>query len=408
MYLLITNPFDIFYLTGFMADNLLERQSYVLCRVLPDLASSNANQTEQKLPLRIADIQQIWHFLPEMFAASSVQDMGKVVGRVVLKPGTKLSEQVRQIISKDTIGDKIDDKDSAMSQTLYFQPEDMRYQEVTSLRDNLDLKLEPMADMLTYLRRCKSELEVERIRLAAQRSEAVYEQLLDLLKPGITELQLRKAILEELGNPKFQGFESAFDPIVAFGENSAIPHHRATARALTEGDIVLIDMGASYQGYNADICRTSIFRPSADEKKLFSERLARVESALQAASEYFGSKAQRLDGIARQQKLIDKSSDVATPEKSNTARRIIHSTSELSDLMQAALGQQYPLIHAFGHGLGLQVHEGPHISNLGKTYQFQGGEVIALEPAIYIPGWGGIRVEYNYFIKTRPWSWNSG
>ncbi len=374
MYLLITNPFDIFYLTGFMADNLLERQSYVLCKLV------------NNVPTKLSDIHKIWHFLPEMFAANAAPDTGNAVQRVVLKPGTKLSEEVMEIMRND----KGNSKDSVLPLTLYFQPEDMRYQEVISLEGNLDMKLEPMAGMFTQLRACKSPQEVEKIRLAAQRSETVYQEILKHLKPGITELEVKKSILTELSSPDFPGFESAFDPIVAFGPNSAIPHHRATAKELTEGDVVLIDMGASYHGYNADICRTTIFRPSVDQQQLFDERSQRVVSALEAASKYLGSKAQRLDVIAggEEQAANDSGSSISP-----------HTTTELSSLMQAALGQEYPLIHAFGHGLGIEVHEGPHISNLGKSYEFKGGEVVALEPAIYIPGWGGVRIEYNYYYE---------
>jgi Xaa-Pro aminopeptidase len=395
MYILITNPFDIFYLTGFMADNLLERQSYVLCKLV------------NNLPTKLSDIHKIWHFLPEMFAAnciesSVVQDTGSAVQRVVLKPGTKLSEQVGKIM-RDDIGKRKDSgkhgrdvngKDAVLPPTLYFQPEDMRYQEVVLLEANQDMKLESMAGMLTPLRACKSQSEVERIHLAAQRSETIYQGILKLLKPGIAELEIKKAILDELTSPNHPGFEPAFDPIVAFGPNSAIPHHRATARTLTEGEIVLIDMGASYQGYNADICRTSIFRPSADQRQVFDERLQKVVSALDAAAKYLGTRARRLDVMAGGEETISNIS-----KDDSTVRNATHTTAELSSLMQVALGQDYPLIHAFGHGLGVQVHEGPHISSLGKSYEFKGGEVIALEPAIYIPDWGGIRIEYNYHIS---------
>ncbi len=384
MYLLITNPFDIYYLTGFLADNLLERQSYVLCR----LASTRLpNTTAPQPPGQLKDIQEIWHMLPEMFAASCSETPSERVERVVLTPGTKLGGQLSQLVARDN--------GSKLPQVVHFQPEDMRYAEFTALELNRGIKLMPMPGMLTQMRVCKSETETEKIRIAAQRSEAVYQEILKLLKPGITELALSKAVLEELSRPDRPGFASAFDPIVAFGQNSAIPHHRATSKALAPGDIVLVDMGASYLGYCSDICRTSIFDPTAAQQKLFTERLGRVEKSLQVAAEYFGRRARRLDTLDGQE-LAGRS--VQTSRSAHHDALPTLNTTELSDLMQQALGKQYPLFHAFGHGLGLQVHEGPHISNLGKPHGFKGGEVIALEPGLYIPGWGGIRIEYNYHI----------
>ena len=151
----------------------------------------------------------------------------------------------------------------------------------------------------------------------------------------------------------------SFDPIVASGPNSALPHARPTERTLQQGDMVVIDMGCFVNGYASDMTRTiSIGEPDEEARKVYNVVLQAQESALSAASAQLSNSA--LDNVAR------------------------------SFIKDSGYGAYFT--HSLGHGVGLQIHEWPSIS-WRMDHPLSAGMVLTIEPGIYLPGKVGVRIE---------------
>jgi len=229
------------------------------------------------------------------------------------------------------------------------------YRKLVELADGAELV--SVEGVVEGQRAIKDDAEIAAIRRAAQViSEAVPRVVAELII-GITErelsLRLREAILQAGGN------DVGFEPVVAFGENSARAHAVPTDRKLSQGDIVLIDAGAQVDGYCSDMTRTVVF---GDPTNKFIEVYQTVRRAQQAAMAAIvpGAVAAEVDAQARE--VID------------------------SSPYEGSFG------HSLGHGVGLEVHEEPR---LGKNSEdvLKVGQVVTDEPGIYLPGWGGVRLE---------------
>jgi len=229
------------------------------------------------------------------------------------------------------------------------------YRKLVELADGAELV--SVEGVVEGQRAIKDDTEIAAIRRAAQViSEAVPRVVAELII-GITErelsLRLREAILQAGGD------DVSFEPVVAFGENSARAHAVPTDRKLSQGDIVLIDAGAQVDGYCSDMTRTVVF---GDPTNKFIEVYQTVRRAQQAAMAAIvpGAVAAEVDAQARE--VID------------------------SSPYEGSFG------HSLGHGVGLEVHEEPR---LGKNSEdvLKVGQVVTDEPGIYLPGWGGVRLE---------------
>jgi Xaa-Pro dipeptidase len=184
----------------------------------------------------------------------------------------------------------------------------------------------------------------------------------DGIRPGRTELELvadlRMALLQESG----QG--EAFSPIVATGPNSGSPHARPSNRPLVMGDLVVIDWGAVCEGYQSDITRTFVLgAPSAEMEQMHDAVLAANQSGRLTARP--GAPAQEVDRMARRAITL------------------------------AGFGEFF--IHRTGHGLGLETHEPPYIVE-GNLALLEPGMTFTVEPGVYVPDVGGIRIEDNVVI----------
>ena len=229
----------------------------------------------------------------------------------------------------------------------------------------LECQLEPAPTLFSELRRPKSFLEIGAIQAACTLCAQGFQFLVHQLRDGVTEIQLVKALKAFwFAN----GAESlSFDPIIAFGPNSACPHWPPSAFALTKGSPVLIDIGVSVQGYHSDMTRTVFFgRPDPELaacKAVVIEAYKRAERAAKPGVMPF-----QLDAIARE--YID----------------------------SEGYGEFF--VHALGHGVGLQVHEPPRISaTTPHESALQIGDVITIEPGIYLPGRGGVRIENTVVVE---------
>lgn len=211
--------------------------------------------------------------------------------------------------------------------------------------------------MVEKLRARKTRTEIDKIRRSVLLNEAVFQEVFAALRPGQTE---RAVALEIESTMMHKGAtEKAFPTIVAFGPNAAQPHAVPGDRVLREGEIVLIDMGLKLDGYCSDMTRTVVLG-KPDRQTVQAIRLVR--------------KAQRAA-------LKTIKAGVPARDVDRAAREIIR---------QAGYGKNFS--HSLGHGVGLAVHELPYLNRLRRN-KLQAGMVVTVEPGIYLPGWGGVRLE---------------
>ncbi len=213
-------------------------------------------------------------------------------------------------------------------------------------------------DLVEQLRLVKDAAEVEAIRAAAALAQAALAELLPTVRAGETELAIAARLESAL---RVRGSEwHPFPTIVASGPRSALPHARTSERILAPGEWLLLDFGAQVDGYCADLTRTVIVGGRADARQREVYETVRLAQRRAIAHVRAGMTGREADGLAR---------DV---------------------IVRAGYGEAFG--HSLGHGLGLEVHEGPRLSPTGEQ-PVPAGAVVTVEPGIYLPGWGGVRLE---------------
>lgn len=228
----------------------------------------------------------------------------------------------------------------------------------------VDAEMIPTSGMMEKIRMYKDESEMVIIREAVRIAEAAFEHIQGFIRPGVRELDV--ALELEFFMRKQGASGSAFDMIVASGPRGALPHGRATERVIQAGEMVTMDFGAAYKGYNSDITRTvSVGEPHPKMKEIYEIVLRAQLAGLQALR----------PGVT------GKEADAAT-------RDII---------TQAGYGEAYG--HSAGHGLGLEVHELPNLS-ASSPFVLEPGMLVTMEPGIYITGLGGVRIEDDVLITA--------
>lgn len=217
---------------------------------------------------------------------------------------------------------------------------------------------------LCELTAVKDAAALQAIRRAQAITEKVFEEILALIRPGLTERMLAAEIVYR--HLQMGAERMAFDPIVASGPNSALPHARPTHRPFAVGDVILLDFGCYVDGYASDMTRTvCIGTPSQEVKQVYQTVQAAQEAALEVACA--GISAAELDRAAR-------------------------------SVIEAAGWGDY-FTHSLGHGIGLQVHEWPRIAS-NNHQQLSAGVVLTIEPGIYLAGRFGIRLEDMIVLQT--------
>ena len=219
--------------------------------------------------------------------------------------------------------------------------------------------------VLDALRVRKDAQEIAAMQTAADIAQAAMERLLTELKPGVSERQVAAMLSRELLDAGSGPLP--FEPIVAFGPNSAVPHAVPGNAVLSEGQLIIVDWGASYDGYVSDITRTYAVGPIDGE-------LRRVYELVQAANAA-GRQAARPGASGED---IDRA-----------ARNVIE-----------AGGYADYFLHRTGHGLGLEAHESPGIVQGNKT-PLPVGAAFTIEPGIYLPGRGGVRIEDDVVLTAQ-------
>ena len=240
--------------------------------------------------------------------------------------------------------------------TLWFDESALTVATLKKLKQQ-GLTLKGGRDLVGVLRQRKDEHELCSIRLAIKRAEESFQELKEHIKPGITERELGlklELLMREKGSRK-----PAFDTIVASAANGAMPHASVTDRRIRKGDLVTFDFGAEANGYFSDITRTiCVGSPTVNQQTIHALVLEAQAAAIRSIRP--GVSCASVDAEVR------------------------------SVIQKAGHGKHFG--HGTGHGIGLMVHEGPSVSRLSQD-RVEPGMVFSVEPGVYVPGWGGVRIE---------------
>ncbi|UCD59060.1 MAG: aminopeptidase P family protein, partial [Candidatus Hydrogenedentota bacterium] len=239
-----------------------------------------------------------------------------------------------------------------------FESAHLTYRHYSQLKMADLAELIPTENWVEDLRAVKDSSEIELMEKAASIADDAVEKMVEQIRPGMTEQEVANrinALIRSLGGKK-----EAFDLIVASGPRSAMPHGTSSDREIQAGEPIVIDIGTQFEGYHSDLTRT-IWLDKIESSQLV-ELYEIVENAQAAAI-----------GAIRP--------DMSCVEVDAVARNLI---------AEAGYGEQFG--HGLGHGVGLEVHEAPVISQLGKG-KVKPGMVFTVEPGIYIPDVGGVRIE---------------
>jgi len=215
----------------------------------------------------------------------------------------------------------------------------------------------PTVEFVEGLRERKDPEEVEAIRRAGRMATDALGELVPQLRPGLTELQIAGMLERALREAGSEGF--AFPTIVASGPRAALPHARSSAREVRAGELLLIDFGAQAGGYCSDVTRTFVLGKAGEREREVHDV---VRGALDraAAEVRAGMRGRDADALARHY------------------------------IERRGWGDRFQ--HSLGHGLGLEVHEAPRLSRQAEA-PLPEGAVVTIEPGVYEPGWGGVRIE---------------
>lgn len=252
---------------------------------------------------------------------------------------------------------------------LGFEAGDITFTMHHRLRDALNkkqipIKLVPVNGLVESLRAVKEPGEIELIKRAVEIADAAYEYIEDIMKAGMTEKQAAWEIEKHLRENGSQAIP--FEIIVASGPNSALPHARPSERVIDSGEPIVIDMGAKFDGYASDLSRTiCLGTPENTFRKVYNTVLDAQMAAVSIINE-----------------------GMTGGQADSSARAVIE---------RAGYGEAFG--HALGHGIGLAPHESPRLDP-GSNEPLTSGMVFTIEPGIYLPGWGGVRIEDSVMMEN--------
>ncbi|MBO0487720.1 M24 family metallopeptidase [Vagococcus fluvialis] len=247
-------------------------------------------------------------------------------------------------------------------ENLGFEESFVPFKQYVELEGLLEVDLIPVSGMVEELREVKDEEEIAIVEKACEIADKAFSHILTYIKPGMTEIQVANELdfyMRSLGASSV-----SFETIVASGLRSAMPHGVASEKVIEQGDMITIDFGCYYNGYVSDMTRTiSLGEPS--------DKLREIYNVVKEA----------------QQKVLD----VAKPGMTGVELDAVARDYIASKGYSEAFG------HSTGHGIGLEIHEGPNVSKLAEK-AFVPGNIITNEPGIYLPGIGGVRIEDDMLV----------
>lgn len=272
-------------------------------------------------------------------------------GYTIVKNEGTIFEEVAKIVKENKI------------EKLGFEQENITYAVYHQINDIIPCDLVPVAGLVEKLREVKTEDEINIIKEAINITEKAYDYILGFVKPGKTEIEVANELDFYMRN---EGATSvSFDTIVASGIRSAMPHGVASDKVIEDGDMVTIDFGCYYKGYVSDMTRTFAVGDPGEQMKEIYEIVYQANKKVNEVAKA-GMTGAELDAIAR---------DYIT---------------------EKGYGPQFG--HTLGHGIGLEVHEGPSLSFRNED-KLVVNNIVTNEPGIYVPGLGGVRIEDDLVIK---------
>jgi Xaa-Pro aminopeptidase len=244
------------------------------------------------------------------------------------------------------------------AKTIAYDSGYLTVQEMLGVDKATDGELKPVGNLTSVLRSVKSPAEIEKIRTASQLAEGVLADMVPTLETGTIENEFAAAFEYEFKKRGAEG--SSFDMIALFGSRSSLPHGVPKDTALSEGDVVLLDFGCLLDAYCSDLTRTYTFGriPGPWFEEIYE--LTRNAQAIAIDAVAPGKTGREVDAVAR------------------------------DHIAEAGYGDYFG--HGLGHGLGIEIHEAPRVSTLSETV-LEPGMVVTIEPGIYLPGKGGVRIE---------------
>ncbi|MFS0689716.1 Xaa-Pro peptidase family protein [Sporosarcina sp. 179-K 8C2 HS] len=252
--------------------------------------------------------------------------------------------------------------DQMKIKTLGFEKDNVSFGTYELYNDKVDAELKAVSGIVEKLRLVKSADEIEVLKQAAKIADDAFSHICTFIKPGVTELEVSNEL--EMFMRKQGAASSSFDIIVASGERGALPHGVASEKVIQSGEMITLDFGALYNGYISDITRTvAVGEPSEKMKEIYEVTLAAQELALEKIKP--GMTGIEADAIARDY------------------------------IKSKGYGDAFG--HSTGHGIGLEVHEGPALSFRSETVLVP-NMAVTVEPGIYLPGIGGVRIEDDILI----------
>lgn len=249
-------------------------------------------------------------------------------------------------------------------ETLGFEKDDLTFGTYALYKEKVGAELQPVSGLVEQLRMVKTPDEIAILQDAAKIADDAFEHICSFIRAGRTELEVSNEL--EFFMRKQGATSSSFSTIVASGVRGALPHGVATDKVIEKGELVTLDFGALYNGYISDITRTvAVGEPSEQLKEIYAITLAAQELAVEQIRP--GMTGIEADAIAR-------------------------------DYIKAK-GYGDAFGHSTGHGIGLEVHEGPALSFRSQTV-LEPNMTVTVEPGIYLPGIGGVRIEDDLLLTT--------
>ncbi len=284
----------------------------------------------------------------------------------------RYTEQVKDQVKNSTVhivgGSHIDgiQKNNLLKtgMKIGFESDHMTCSSFEILKNKLsNVKFEPTSNIVELIAAVKDLEEIESLKTAIEITDIVFDEIIPIIKQGVTENEIAAQISYKFKQHGAEG--DSYDPIVASGWRSALPHATPTSKALDKGDFVVMDFGALYNGYHADMTRTVVIGPVTDKhKEIYNIVLESQLSGIKTAK-----------------------AGVSGAQVDNACRSVIDNA-----------GYREYFNHSTGHGIGLEVHTLPRLSSVNNDPLIE-NYVVTIEPGIYLPKWGGVRIEDDCWIK---------
>lgn len=332
--LLVSNFYNIFYLTGFKTLTENEREAFVII-------------TQDKICL-ITDGRYIKNSKSQI--PSSKQIPNSKLEIKLITPEKKLIQHLKEMVGYEDIG------------RLGIESEDVRFSEYLNLKNELGVEIILIDRLIVRLREIKDSQEIEYVKKACEIGDKCLGEIIKAIKVGQTEKEIAWKIERWI---REKGYEIAFEPIVAVDQNSAIPHYNTKEgkAKVKKNSLILIDFGVKYKNYCSDITRMIVVgQPKQEVVNVYNQLLTIQQLTINQLK-----KTKNLNEIDRHCRLLI--TDYRLPV--------------------------YP--HSTGHGVGLEVHEYPKIS-LHSEDLLNAGQVFTIEPGVYFQGKWGMRIEDTIFV----------